>query len=134
MNEFNITFPGNKRVDVGYKSFTVKTDQNPENGGEGSAPEPLDLFLSSIGACAGIYAKTFCDVRKIPTDRMHLTLEPFLKEKQKLMDRLEMILYVNPAFPEKYFRAIANSMNGCSVKAQLHPDIKTNITVIHIKE
>ncbi|MFH2061312.1 MAG: OsmC family protein [Pseudomonadota bacterium] len=134
MDEFNITFPEKKRVDVRFKTFELKTDQSIENGGEESAPEPFELFLSSIGACAGIYAKSFCDFRKLSTSGMHLSLDVFFKDGQKLMETIKITLYVNQAFPEKYIRSIIKSMNGCAVKNQLHPDIKTETTVVYMEE
>ncbi len=57
-----IVFPGNKKVNARYRGFTIETDQAREEGGDGSAPEPFDLFLSSMGTCAGIYVVYF--VRK----------------------------------------------------------------------
>ena len=55
MSTMIVTFPGGKRVDAEYGGFTVRTDQPPQSGGEGSAPQPFDLFLASIATCAGIY-------------------------------------------------------------------------------
>jgi len=52
--EMEITFPGGKKVNSTYKGFTVETDQPKDEGGDGSAPEPYDLFLSSIGTCTGV--------------------------------------------------------------------------------
>lgn len=134
MSIFNITFPDNKKVDIHFKEFELSTDQRKENGGDESAPEPFELFLASLGACAGIYAKSFCDSRKLSTKGMHLTLEPFFKKNQKLMEKIEFRLHVTPDFPEKYIKAVIKSMNGCAVKNQLHPDLKTDTTVVYTKE
>jgi hypothetical protein len=53
--ELVIDFPGGAKVDAHFGSYTVKTDQPPAGGGDGSAPTPFGVFLASIGACAGIY-------------------------------------------------------------------------------
>jgi ribosomal protein S12 methylthiotransferase accessory factor len=58
--EMTISFPGGKRVDAHLMGRTIQTDQAREAGGDGSAPEPYTLFLSSIGTCAGIYVLGFC--------------------------------------------------------------------------
>ena len=63
--DMEIQFPGGKKVDALYKGFTIKTDQPKNEGGEGSAPEPFSLFLTSIGTCAGIYVLNFCQNRNI---------------------------------------------------------------------
>ena len=71
-HEMRITFGGGKRVAVDYGDHHIETDQSPKYGGEGSAPEPFDLFLASLGACAGVYVLGFCGSRDLPTDEIRL--------------------------------------------------------------
>ena len=134
MSGFKITFPGNKRVDISFNNFEIKTDQAKESGGDETAPEPFDFFIASLGACAGIYAKSFCDIRKISTDNMYIFVDVAFKDGQKLMDKIDIILHVNQNFPTKYIKAVIKAMNGCAVKNQLHPDIKTNTSVIYLDQ
>ena len=61
--EMIIDFPGGARVDAHFANFTVNTDQPAIGGGEGSAPTPFAVFLSSLGTCAGIYVLVFCRQR-----------------------------------------------------------------------
>ena len=82
--QMDIRFPGGKKVDAVYKGFTVKTDQPRGEGGDGSAPEPFDLFLASIGTCAGIYALSFCQARGVISPPPY---KDFAKELASLMTR-----------------------------------------------
>ncbi|HEX5836368.1 MAG TPA: OsmC family protein, partial [Anaerolineales bacterium] len=66
--EMIIDFPGGSRVDAHFKGFTVPTDQPPV----ASAPMPFDLFLASIGTCAGIYILGFCKQRGLPTEGIQI--------------------------------------------------------------
>ena len=66
--EMRIKFPGNKAVAAQFDGFTVLTDQPKESGGDGAAPSPFDLFLASIGTCAGIFALSFCRKRGLSTE------------------------------------------------------------------
>ncbi len=132
MSGFKVTFPDNKKIDVAFNNFIIKTDQAKESGGDESAPEPFDVFITSIGACAGIYAKSFCDVRKLSTNGMYILIDVFFTEGQKLMDLVTITLHVNQGFPEKYIKPIIKSMNGCAVKNQLHPDIKVDTTAVYV--
>jgi len=134
MSTFNVSFPGNKKVDVAFKDFEIKTDQSFKNGGDETAPEPFAVFLSSLGACAGIYAKSFCDTRSLETSGMHLSLDVVFKKGQAYMDQINITLHVNEHFPEKYFKPIIKAMNGCAVKNQLHPDIKTQTQVVYMDQ
>ncbi|MCG8683833.1 MAG: OsmC family protein [Desulfobacterales bacterium] len=134
MAPFHVIFPGNKRVDVKFKDFLVKTDQSKKNEGDNTAPEPFALFLASLASCAGIYAKSFCDTRELNTEGMNLELTPFFKKGQKHMDKIEITLHVNQKFPEKYIKPIIKAMSACAVKNQLNPEIGSDIRVAYLEE
>lgn len=134
MAPFHVIFPGNKRVDVKFKDFLVKTDQSKKNEGDETAPEPFALFLASLASCAGIYAKSFCDTRELNTEGMNLELTPFFKKGQKHMDKIEITLHVNQKFPEKYIKPIIKAMSACAVKNQLNPEIGSDIWVAYLEE
>ena len=70
--EMEIFFEGNKKVSANLNGTIIRTDQPLQAGGNGSAPAPFDLFLASIGTCAGIYVKGFCDQRGIPSDNIKI--------------------------------------------------------------
>ena len=125
-------FSGNKKVDVSYENFTINTDQAKKNGGDGTAPEPFDLFFAAIGACAGSYAKSFCDARDLPTTGMKLVLVPSVKNGLPHIEKIQLTLHVNQDFPEKYIKAVIKAMETCTVKKQLHPDILTQIRVAYL--
>ena len=74
-SKYNITFDGNKKVFAHFRDFTVHTDQPEKFGGENSAPEPFEIFLASIGTCAGFFVASFCQSRSIPTDNMYCSNE-----------------------------------------------------------
>ena len=63
-----ITFDGGKVITAHLNGHIIRTDQPIDNGARNTAPAPYDLFLASIGTCAGIYVKSFCDRRQIPAD------------------------------------------------------------------
>jgi ribosomal protein S12 methylthiotransferase accessory factor len=120
--EMQINFPGGKRVTSTYKGFTVKTDQPKSEGGDDSAPEPYDLFLASIGTCAGVYIVYFCESRDIPTDDISMELRFERNEKSHLMEKIAIEINLPPAFPDKYRKAVIRAAEMCTVKRNLiHP-------------
>ena len=120
--EMVIDFPGGKRVNSTYKGFTVKTDQPKSEGGDDSAPEPYDLFLSSIGTCAGVYIVYFCESRDIPTDDISMTLRFERNETSHLMEKITIDVKLPPDFPQKYKKAVIRAAQMCTVKRNLiHP-------------
>ncbi len=120
--EMQIHFPGGKRVTSTYKGFTVETDQPKSESGDDSAPEPYDLFLSSIGTCAGVYIVYFCESRDIPTDEISMTLRFERNETSHLMEKIAVEIQLPPAFPDKYRKAVIRAAEMCTVKRTLtHP-------------
>ena len=87
-----------------------------------------------MSACVGIYAKLFCETRKLSTDNMYVAVDVNKKEGQKLIDKINITLHVNQKFPEKYIKAVIKVMGSCSVKNQLNPDIKTDVSVAYLNQ
>lgn len=117
-----IKFPGGAKVDAQVREFTVRTDQPESAGGENTAPTPFELFLASLGTCAGIYAVGFCEQRDITTEGLSLKMETIRDAETGLVGNVHMSLTVPLGFPEKYEKAIINSMELCAVKKHLmHP-------------
>ena len=114
-----VTFPGGVRVSAQYDGFDIATDQPEKNGGENSAPSPFDLFLVSLGTCAGFFALRFCQQRELKTDGMRLSLATERNPETKRLDRIEITLNLPDGFPEKYRAAIIRATDQCAVKKVL---------------
>ena len=130
-SEMTVDFPGGRKVTAHYDGFDIDTDQGVDSGGEGTAPEPFDLFLASIATCAGYYVFKFCEGRSIPTDGISLHQSWERDDKNKLV-RIALRIRVPPDFPEKYHKALVRAANTCSVKKTLYdpPEITTETIVI----
>jgi ribosomal protein S12 methylthiotransferase accessory factor len=117
--EMKILFKGKKRIDAEFNGFTVQTDQPVEAGGERLAPGPFDLFLASIGTCAAVFIQSFCEKRKIPTERIELTEKVHWDEDRKLVTKVTLELLLPKYFPEKYRESVISAVNLCTVKRHL---------------
>jgi putative redox protein len=111
-----ITFPGGARVSAEYEGFTVETDQPVDQGGENSAPAPFDLFLISLGTCAGHYARKFLAQRKLSTDDLRVELTTTKDPDRKLLSEIAIKLVLPKDFPVKYEKAIVKAVDSCTVK------------------
>ena len=126
-----VSLAGGKKVNAAYKGFTIKTDQSKSSGGNGTAPSPFDLFLSSIGTCVGFYVQRFCQERDIPTDNINVVLKKELNADTHMIGKISTDIILPEGFPEKYRKAVINTADLCSVKKHIfNPpnfDIKANI-------
>ncbi len=112
-------FPGGKRVDAVVGTHVIRTDQPVSAGGEDSAPAPFDLFLASLGTCAGLYVLAFCQARGISTEGLELVQRHSVDPATKLLDAVTIELRLPPGFPERYHDAVARAAEGCKVKKTL---------------
>ena len=119
MATMSVRFPGGKRVTAEYGGFTVQTDQPVEAGGQGSAPPPFDLFLASIGTCAGIYVKGYCDARGIDTEGLRMEMQVEREPDGKRVARLVLEIHLPPGFPEKHRDAVVRAADLCAVKKHI---------------
>ena len=114
-----VTFAGGKKLDAKIDGMTVRTDQPADKGGEGTAPNPFQLFLAALAACAGFYALEFCQSRDIGTEGMSLKMECEFDAEDKLYKRMNIELTLPKGFPPKYQEAIVRAVNNCTVKKHI---------------
>jgi putative redox protein len=114
-----IQFPGGLRVEALHQGFRIRTDQPTKSGGTGTAPSPFDLFLASIGTCAGFYVLRFFQQRGLDTEGLGLTVTPEWDPERKLATRIRIEIAVPESFPGKYREAVLRAVDQCSVKRHL---------------
>jgi ribosomal protein S12 methylthiotransferase accessory factor len=114
-----ITLGEGRKVSAEYNGHIIQTDQPLQYGGEDSAPAPFDLFLASLGTCAGFYVKIFCLKRNIPTDNIKIVQTMFVDENTAMISDIKIDIKLPADFPEKYKDAVVNSANLCAVKKHI---------------
>lgn len=128
--EMTITFPGGKRVDASFEGHVVRTDQPVAGGGQGLEAAPFDLFLASLGTCAGIYVLGFCQARGIPTDGVELVERVQSDPATHLPTTIEIDVRVPAGFPEKYVAAVQHAAEHCKVKKVLAAPPQVHVAVV----
>lgn len=115
-----ITIDGGKVVTAHIGGHTIKTDQPLDYGGTNTAPAPFDLFLASIGTCAGIYVKSFCDKRQISSEGIKIIESIEYGEDHKVPSSIKLDIKLPEGFPEKYRDAVINAAELCLVKKTIN--------------
>jgi putative redox protein len=122
--EMIIDFPGGSRVDAHFGPFTVATDQPPV----ASAPSPFEVFLSSIGTCAGIYILGFCKQRNLSTDGIRIVERISHSRVTGMLEKVDLEIQIPPDFPKKYRESLIRSAELCAVKKTLENPPRFDIT------
>jgi ribosomal protein S12 methylthiotransferase accessory factor len=125
--DMEITFPGGKKVDALYKGFTIRTDQPKHEGGGSEYPTPFDLFLASMGTCAGIYVLSFCQERNLPISGLKLILRTVRDSQTRMISRVDIEIRLPAGFPDKYKNALISAAGLCAVKKHMNSPPSFNI-------
>ncbi len=124
--EIEVTLPGGRRIDARVGEFVVHTDQPKDKGGGGSAPSPFELFLASLGTCAGIFVQGFCAQREIPFENIRIA-EKVEFDDAGVLQRVDLKLDLPDGFPEKYREALLKVVEQCSVKKAIAAQPKFDV-------
>lgn len=127
-----ITFDGGKVVTAHSNGHTIRTDQPVDNGGGDTAASPFELFLASIGTCAGIYVKSFCDNRQIPADKIKIIQTTDYNKETGLPTSVKLDIQLPPDFPEKYKASLLHVAGLCKVKKSIASPPTFEITATSI--
>lgn len=111
-----ITFDGGKVITAHVHGHVIRTDQPEDAGGTNTAPTPFELFMASIGTCAGIYVKSFCDNRNIPAEKIKIVQTAEYDKESGLPVHIKIDIQLPGDFPEKYRASIINVAELCKVK------------------
>lgn len=130
--DIRISFPMGQRVDAAFDGHVVHTDQPTDKGGDNTAPSPFDLFLTSLGTCAGSYVLNFCRARDIPTDDIELVQRDTTDGKR--LATVEIEIRLPASFPEKYLQPIQRAAEGCRVKRTMGAAPTIEVVVKRIEE
>jgi putative redox protein len=114
-----ITLDGGKVISAHFHGHIIRTDQPIDKGGGNTAPAPFDLFLASIGTCAGIYVKSFCDNRKIPTEGIRIIQTHEFDKESGLPVDITIEIKLPLDFPEKYIDSVVKVADLCKVKKSI---------------
>jgi ribosomal protein S12 methylthiotransferase accessory factor len=130
-SEMVVTFPGGKKVDTEIGGHSIRTDQPRSGGGEDSAPSPFNLFLASIGTCAGLYVAGFCQKRDLPTADIRVVQRNHFDPQTGTLSGVDLEVEVPPSFPDKYHEALVRVASQCAVKRaiQLQPRFEVRTVV-----
>jgi len=134
-NEIVVRLTGGRQVEAQLGRHRVLTDQPRDNGGEDTAPSPFQLFLASLGTCAGIFVQGFCTKRGIPYEDIRVIERPIYGANGAL-ERVDLELQLPPTFPRNYDEALLRVIDQCSVKRTLQspPEFRSRVSRASVPE
>ncbi len=106
----------------GLAFFSVKCGDHELicGGGEGVGMKPLQLFITSMGCCIGLYVLPFCKRHRITTEGLTITL--MWKRSSAQPGDIEVKIHMPTEVPKKLKSAIIRVAEQCFIhKTLIHP-------------
>ena len=123
-----IDFPGGSRVDAHFRGHTVATDQPTVD----SAPMPFEIFLASIGTCAGSCVLGFGKQRILPTEGIGIVQRNHAAASV-MAQKIGLEIQVPPACPAQYYDALVRSAELCKVKKTRENPPSFEVTTVKVE-
>ena len=87
MDNVKVVLRGRKSFTVSVRGHEMTTDLPMDHGGDDTGPTPVELFVSSIGACMGIYALSYLKTAGVAHEGLSLSIDWTLdKNKRKIRE------------------------------------------------
>jgi uncharacterized OsmC-like protein len=114
---------------LGAMQFAIKagqhsivSDQPTENGGFDEGMTPLELFLSSLGSCAGFYAAQYLRKKGLATEGTVVRVFADKAKNPARLDNFKIEVDVPAAVDEEHRKGVEEAVHHCPVHNTLqHP-------------
>ena len=107
---------------LGAMQFAIKagqhsivSDQPTENGGFDEGMTPLELFLASLGSCAGFYAAQYLKKKGLATEGTVVRVFADKAKNPARLDNFKIEVDVPAAVDEEHRKGVEEAVHHCPV-------------------
>ena len=125
MGELWVGHRSGDRFTIDIRGHRVAVDQPVADGGEDTAPTPVELFVASLAACVAHYARRYLSRHGLPEDGLAVSATFAMGSKPARVDRVEIRLHLPDGVPEERRAALLAVASHCTVHNSLvtPPDV-----------
>jgi putative redox protein len=113
--EVTVEHLGALQFEIKARQHTVLTDQPPENGGHDEGMTPPELFLSSLGSCAGFYAAQYLRKFKLATEGTRVRVTAEKKKDPARLDNFHIEIETPSPLSEQHRAGVENAVHHCLI-------------------
>jgi len=125
-----ISHLGGWRFNVRCRGQQIVSDQPLEEDGEDTGMTPVELFVSSLGCCIGVYAKMFCERHKIPYEGMKIDLEWKMARNPSKVSEFKATIHLEKDVDPDLAQGILRMVKHCTVHNTIRdpPEIEISVS------
>jgi uncharacterized OsmC-like protein len=103
------------RFAIAIRDHVIAVDQPVSDGGENSAPTPTDLFVASLTACVGHYARRYLDRHGLPTAGLAVSAEWQMASNPARVGAVRIDLHIPDGVPAERHAALLAVASHCTI-------------------
>ena len=120
--EVTVEHLGAVQFAVKARGHEVVSDQPAENGGFDEGMTPPELFLSSLGSCAGFYAAQYLRKKGLATEGTVVRVFAEKAKNPSRLDNFKIEVDVPAALDEEHRKGVQDAVHHCLIHNTLqHP-------------
>lgn len=123
--EIKIKYLAEQKFLAESRNHKIIIDQPKDKGGEDAGMNPLEIFLTSLGSCAGFYVKMYCQNAGVDTQNLEIGVSASLTaDKPFRFQDIKVKIFLDSVGKRK--QALLNFINNCPVNNTLkaNPGVK----------
>jgi len=120
--EVTVEHLGAVQFAIKAREHSIVSDQPAENGGFDEGMTPPELFLSSLGSCAGFYAAQYLKKKGLATEGTIVRVFAEKARSPARLDNFKIELDVPAAVDEEHRKGVEEAVHHCLIHNTLqHP-------------
>jgi putative redox protein len=119
MSSITVSHVAGDRFAIEVGEHTLMVDQPIQDGGEGTAPTPTELFVASLAACVAHYARRYLDRHQLPTEGLTVTADYQIGAGPARVSAVQVVVTVSPNVPADRREALLAVASHCTVHNSL---------------
>ena len=106
-------------------------DQPVKDGGQDTAPTPIELFIASLASCVAFYARRYLARHDLPTDGLAVEATFDMGAKPARVAGIDVRLIVPEGIPVERLDALLAVATHCTVHNTLACEPEVSITLVN---
>ena len=117
------------KFEINHRGHKIISDQPKEAHGTDEGMSPVEILVSSLGACVGVFISNLLARRNVPFDQCSISLDWEMANNPRRVNQIYVKLLLPEGLSEEDKTAILKAANLCTVHNTLHnsPSIEINV-------
>ncbi|NIM04768.1 MAG: OsmC family peroxiredoxin [Armatimonadetes bacterium] len=130
MESMVVDYKGGHRFRTDVRGHEIVSDQPPGKG-EDTGPTPPELFISSLGACIGVYMVFFAERHNISLEGMKVEMKWEKEQNPPRIEKIQAKIILPSGVPKRYREPLHKSAICCLLHNTINhtPHIEIDMSI-----